>query len=118
MVFIDFACQLISGLHVLSECDFYSFLIMFPVKLVCVPQEVVARVVTSVILIIILSILVVKNSLHVGNKFLTIYERASVCLDIILLIMTSAVFGFFVKFIICDQMYIICAVGILALLIH
>ena len=118
MVFIDFACQSISSFYVLLECDFYFFLIILPIELVRVPQEVAARVVTSIILIVILDTFIVEGSLHVNREFLIIYKRAGVRLNIILLTMILIVFRFLMKLVIYNQICIIYAVGIFTLSIY
>ena len=73
---------------------------MLPVELICVPQEVAIKVAISIILIIILSTLIVEGGLHVNGELSIIHKKAGVCFNIILLIIISTVFRFFMKLII------------------
>ena len=86
----------------LSECDLSFLLIIFFIKFVCVPYKVATRVTTSVILIMILCDFAADNGLYVYCEFLIIHKRAGVCRDIILLIIISVVFWFFMKLVVPD----------------
>ena len=60
----------------LSERDFYFFLIMFFVKLIFVSLKITARVAANIITVIILRDFTTDGFLYINNEFSIVHRRA------------------------------------------